>query len=311
MIAPSISIVLASIDSKATIEPSVQGFLDELDGRGRVIVVDASKDDSARLVSEDVTLVRRDVGRLAPELWGDGLSLVDTDLVAFSTTQMVPRFGWLNGLLERLESSGASGVGGPIAPSRGLSSIDKALYLLRYANYLPPVPDSSSFDPPGDNALYRCKDLARVGASWASGFWEVEVHSALRALGKTLSMDPESAVEYRGGCRFGKAVHHRFRHARRYGACRSAGLGIASRAARAMASPIVPPLLLARIVRNLRSRNEPLGRWLPALPHLGALLATWSMGEVCGTLAGAVRCRPIDADFESRSEALATSAASS
>ena len=287
----SITIVLASIDSTKTIEASVQGFLNELDGRGQVIVADASRDGSTRNLPESVIVTSHEGGTLAPKLWREGLIRSDSDLVAFSTGQMVPRPGWLNGLLARMESSGAAGVGGPIAAGRGLASIDKALYLLRYANYLPPVPESSSFDPPGDNAIYRRQDLDAVASSWADGFWEVEVHAALRSMGRSVTMASGAAVEFTGGCRFGSALGHRWKHARRYGAGRSAGSGLMTRLARVIVSPVVPALLLARIIRNLRSRGEPIGRWLPALPHLGVLLATWSIGEGWGTIAGPNRCR--------------------
>ena len=286
-----ITVVLASIESKATIAASVRGFLDELGSRGRVLVADASRDGSAACVPSGVEVTSHAPGTLAPELWREGLVRSNSDLVAFSTTQMMPRDGWLDGLLARLNSSEASGVGGPIAAGSGLSAVDRALYLLRYASYLPPVPESSMFAPPGDNAIYRRADLDAIDSSWRDGFWEVEVHSALRAIGKSVTMASGAIVVFAGGCRFRSALSHRLAHARRYGAGRSEGLGLAARLGRSLASPLVPPLLLTRIVRNLRSRGEPLGDWVSAMPYLGALLATWSFGEAWGTVAMHSSCR--------------------
>ncbi len=305
-----ITVVLASIDSKQTIAASVQGFMRELDGRGRVVVADASRDGSAGYVPKGVAVTWHPLGTLAPELWREGLIRSNSEFVAFSTAQMIPRSGWLDGLLARLATGDASGVGGPIAAGQSLSAVDRALYLLRYASYLPPVPESSSFDPPGDNAIYRKADLDAVAPSWHEGFWEVEVHAALRSLGKSVTMDSSAIVDFVGGCQFQSALRHRLAHARRYGAGRSEGLRIAARAGRALAAPLVPPLLLARIVRNLRSRGEPMARWFPALPHLGALLATWSLGEAWGTIGGSGRCRQSDLDCDTSLEVIASGVAS-
>ena len=75
-----------------------------------------------------------------PELWRDGLLATDADLVAFSTAQMIPRRGWLAALVDRLRSTtGAAGVGGPIEPGRASRATDRAVALLRYSGYFPPL----------------------------------------------------------------------------------------------------------------------------------------------------------------------------
>ena len=54
---------------------------------------------------------------------------------------MIPARGWLDAMLARLEETGAAAVGGPIEPAEGLSATDRAVYLLRYVNYLRPLPE--------------------------------------------------------------------------------------------------------------------------------------------------------------------------
>ena len=294
MSGPSVAIVLASIDASATIGASVREFLTQLGDRGRVIVADGSRDGSAEIaqaVSAEVQVVDRTPGTLAPVLWREGLVASETEVVVFSTAQMIPRSGHVDALLAALDLLGASAVGGPIAAGRNLSAVDRAMYLLRYANYLPPVPESSTFDPPGDNAAYLRRDLDLVADSWRSGFWEIEVHRQLRALGRRIATVPTAVVEFAGGCTLGGAIAHRLAHARRFGSGRSEGRGLAARIVRSSAAPVVPPLLLSRIFKNLRARGEPLGPWLPALPHLGVLLSAWSLGEATGALLGPGRGR--------------------
>src|SRR5262249_1150170 len=121
----------------------------------------------------------RTPGLLAPELWRDGLRASDAPLVAFTTASMVPDPGWLDALLGRLEATGAAAAGGPIAPGERLSAADRAVYLLRYANYHPPLPATNAPQPPGDNALYRRDRLRGLEDLIDGGFWEAETHRRL------------------------------------------------------------------------------------------------------------------------------------
>ncbi len=152
--------------------------------------------------------------------------------------------------------SNAAGVGGPIEPGSKLSATDRAVALLRYSGYFPPLPDLTCVDPPGDNALYRREPLMAVRSSWLEGFWEVDVHQALRERGYALTMAGSAVLTYEGGIGLASMVRQRLAHARRYGAGRSKGLGTPARLARVAVSPLVPPLLCGRIVAALRARKN-------------------------------------------------------
>jgi hypothetical protein len=283
------TVVVASVDAEATVLSSLAGFLDETKPNDEVILVDASRDGTVPIVERaypEIRILRHPRGRLVPELWAAGLRVASTPYVAFSTAQMRPRRGWLTALFERLAATRSAGAGGSIAPGRGITLSDRALYLLRYAQYLPPVPTSARFEPPGDNALYVRNRLASVEKVWREAFWEVEVHRALRARGEALTCAPDAEVEFLGGTDFGSAVAHRLAHARNYGFGRVRGRAWGHRLARSVAFPMVPPLLLSRILRSLRSRGEPLEPWLPALPRLMVLLSVWSLGEAQGACFG-------------------------
>ena len=280
-----LSIVIARVGPSRHFDESVNGFLHELDGRGRILVMDAEEDAWSH-ESKAVRVISCPRGSLAPELWRDGLNQSSSHLVAFTTAQMIPRAGWLTAMRDALHHTDAAGVGGPIAPGDSLSNLDRALYLLRYANYLPPVPETDAFDPPGDNAIYRRDRLVGLEVSWKTGFWEVDVHRHLRARGQTLACAQNAIIDFHGGGAFASSLAHRLIHAQNYGAGRFSNQSVISRLARSAIAPAVPPLLLSRILGNLKKRNEPIGPWLPALPHLGLLLAVWSAGEATGALFG-------------------------
>jgi hypothetical protein len=264
-------------------------FADEAGPLGQVIVVDASATAQVASLSlgfANVRVLARPSGQLAPRLWRDGLIAAETPLVAFTTAQMFLRPGWRDAMLAPLRQTGAAGVGGPIEPGPGLSSTDRAVALLRYSRYFPPLPASTRAEPAGDNAVYRRDRLVEVESAWSDGFWEVEVHRALRDRGETLALADRAVATFEGGSRLLAMAGQRARHALIYGAGRSRGLTTLAKVARFLASPLVPPLLCGRIAANLRSRGIALAPWTPALPSLGVLASAWAVGEAVGTWRG-------------------------
>lgn len=59
-------------------------------------------------------------------------------------------------------------------------------------------------------------------------------------------------------------------------------VGLGGRAAYAILSPLLPPLLLARIVREQLRGRSTLGRLLSVLPEIVILLGFKALGEMVG-----------------------------
>ncbi len=283
----TLAVVVALTDpATPRLGASLARFADEAGPTGEVLLVDASGDPAADGLARrfaNVRLIRKPAGRLAPELWRDGLLATGADLVAFSTAQMTPREGWMVALRDKLAGSDAACVGGPIEAGSGLSATDRAVALLRYSGYFPPLPDPDRVEPPGDNALYRRDRLMEVESAWVDGFWEVDVHRALRDRGHSLAMAGSAVVTFEGGVGLASMARQRLIHARRYGAGRSKGIGAMARLARVAACPLVPPLLCGRIAAALKARGMGLAPWLPAVPSLLVLASAWAIGEAAGT----------------------------
>ncbi len=281
-----VAVIVALTSSPYGVRECLGRFADEVRGRGEVILVDASAGEIDARNLGPIRLIRRPSGRLAPELWRDGLNASNAPLVAFSTTTMIPGPGWLDALLDRLESTGAAAVGGPIEPAEKLGTLDRAVYLLRYANYLRPLPEEAEPELPGENTLYRRDRLHGLEDAYARGFWEAEMNRALRQRGERLVMAPSAVLTFQGGSQIAATVAQRLRHAWRYGASRSERLSVSARLLRAAAAPLVPAVLLRRSALNLRRRGRSYLPWITAVPGLLGLLTAWSLGEAFGTLSG-------------------------
>jgi hypothetical protein len=352
----SVAVVVALTDpATPALRSRLARFADEARPLGEVLLVDASGSPEGKEAARglaNVRVISSPAGRLAPELWRDGLRATDAELVAFTTAQMIPGTGWLKALKDRLLTTNAAGVGGTIEPGRSLSTTDRAVALLRYSSYFPSrsllegltsawhtetlvptlrvgMPSSTLclspadaerrrrhshggpwdrertsgteegdnhdgmcatraktalVDPPGDNALYRRDRLTEVESAWINGFWEVEIYKSLRDRGETLTIAGSAVLTFEGGVGLGSMIRQRFRHGWRYGAGRSERQGPLARLARALAAPLVPPLLILRIVKSLRRRGMGLKPWISATPALILLATAWAIGEAMGTL---------------------------
>lgn len=279
-----VAVILASTGRGPGFDESVAGFLREVRGRGEVIVVErdlsAAPDPTPRGGrGPELRRIQPALSsRLVPELWRDGLRATDAEWVAFSTTQMVPRAGWLDALRDRLIESGSWGVGGPIAVGDRLGVVDRAIYLQRFLAYGPGA--DLPIRPSGENALYRRDRLAEVEDAWSDGFWEAEVHDRLERRGASWASSPGAAVDYVGSTRLLAMAKQRVAHARRFGANRGEGR------ARGLATPVVPALLLGRAGRGLKRRGMAVGPWLGSVPSFLVIAGAWAVGEALGALAG-------------------------
>jgi hypothetical protein len=118
-------------------------------------------------------------------------------------------------------------------------------------------------------------------------FYESEVHEALRRAGHPLHRAAGAEVTAHLSFAFGEAVAHLFRGGVRYGRGRLARSSPAAKAARCLAVPAVPAVLLWRVVDAvLWRRPREAGHLALALPCAVCLLTAWAAGEAVGYWGG-------------------------
>ena len=213
---------------------------------------------------------------MIPRLWAAGFAASRGDAVAFSTGHCIVGAGWARALLAALDA-GATGAGGAIALGRDAGVVDRAVYYLRYSAFMPPAPRGQVAEIAGDNAAYDRSELERQSGSFADGFWEVEFHRRARAAGGHFVSVPEATAEIGRSFTFGTILRHRYLHGMRCGEDRARAHGL-SRWRSVAAAPVVPFLLVARILRRTRRWQDRL-RVISALPVLLTLATSWSIGE--------------------------------
>ena len=84
----------------------------------------------------------------------------------------------------------------------------------------------------------------------------------------------------------GDALRDRFNFGRLFGSTRVPGWGLPKRMAMGGAALLMPPLLVGRVIGNLRRRGRHRDQLLRCLPSLALISTAWMVGEALGYLTG-------------------------
>jgi len=285
---PDISVVVAALNTAETLGPWLDAVRPQAARhRAEILLAAAADDEAARPEDAGVRIVRGPAGALVPALWGAALREARGSIVAITITPCVPANDWLDAIAGAHRELPSDGIGGAIDWSPSGSLVDRALHLVRYTPYLPPVAAGPVIEVAGDNGTYTSAALNEWRAAIAAaGFWESEFNRHIRARGGSLRIDPRIRVTHTRSYGFTGFSRQRFRHGRLFGRERRAGLGAGGRLIKAALAPTVPAIMLARALRTCASRGRLDARVVLAAPLAGWFFCCWAAGEAAGLLVG-------------------------
>jgi hypothetical protein len=221
--------------------------------------------------------------RLVPVLWGKGIAVARGSVVALTTTQFRVRDGWARELTAPFAEDRVVGVGGTMAIADDADMFTRAVFLIRYSEHMASPASRPPRDIAGDNAAYRRDAVLRVCPEVATGFWEVDAHRLMRAVGGRIVHAPSAVAEFVPDLTLREMLANRFVHGSHFGAYRVCALRWPRWRALAV-TPLVPAVLLARILGRVRRAGQPIGATLLLLPAILPLLLAWAAGEARGAL---------------------------
>ncbi|MBA2271796.1 MAG: hypothetical protein H0W20_14555 [Chthoniobacterales bacterium] len=219
---------------------------------------------------------------LIPNLWSQGLAAARGEVVAITIAQFTPAADWVAQIRAAHGRLDSAGIGGAIDPPARGSAVAWATYFLRYSSLFKLDREQKVNDLAGDNASYKREAIAAHAKSIREGFWEQEFHRLVLAEGESLSFVPEIRVTQTASFGLRRFCAQRFSHGRHFGDDRVRGRSFLFRLAGIVAAPLIPVLLLAKILQRLRAKPSYLGSFLHSLPVLLLFIAAWATGEVWG-----------------------------
>jgi hypothetical protein len=215
-----------------------------------------------------------------------GLAAARGELVALLEDRGAPGPRWARAMVDLHRGRRLAAAGGAIACG-SREPWSRAVFLCDFGRYEPPLAPGPARALSDTNVCYRREDLLAVRAEWEPRFHEPRVHAALAARGGALWLDPAPVVEQaRSGLGVRRLLAERYHWGSLYGRIRARGLPPRRRRLYALLAPLLPPLLLWRIVRGRAGRPGGTAGALALAPRLLLLLAAWSAGESAGYRAG-------------------------
>ena len=296
---PKLSIVIAVKDGRSNI-PAVLDALRTASSKTEIIlscagpVTDLAAD-------KGITILSLPTDTLTPLLWSEGIRRSRGDRVALTTAEFVPDPRWR----KRVEAADLDhwvGVGGAIDNDPEGSALNWAIYFLRYSAFAPPLRPGETDEIAADNAVYDRAAIMEDLDLLEEGFWEPSFHRRFRTAGRNLMLDPALVVVHHGTVSARSFARQRYLHGRAYGIERAQRGSVMRNLLFLIASPMVTPLLLARIVSRIARRPAYRGKLLPAFPWLVRFTLAWAAGETGGYVS-ALGLRRKDAVIPSKGHA--------
>lgn len=287
---PAITVIAAGVNVGRTLAPWLDAMAGQVgSSRAEVLLALTSVD---AFVAEQLRsspwaeVVDAAHARSVPELWGAALSRARGRIVAITTTACRPSPDWIDAVA-RAHAKPHAAIGGVIDLAAQATLVDRAIHFVRYAPYLPPVAEGPAAEIAADNGAYKLAALVPLLPGLArEGFWEVEVHRALRANGHTIWLDPNMRVYHAAAYSIAGFSRQRFVHGRRFARAARPRRSAGHRLLLVARAPLVPALMLGRIVRTLARRRRLDRHSVLALPLSAWFLVCWAAGEATGHIDG-------------------------
>lgn len=216
-------------------------------------------------------------------LRAEGLRAALGRIVAITEDQCIPPEGWCANVVAAHASPHAA-IGGPVDKQGPDNLLNWAIYLRELGAYMSPLPEGPSAQLTDCNVSYKRGALQAIAPVWADEFHEPEVHRALRQQGESLWLSGALQTFQQRSVRLGPALRERYEFGRLYGSLRVKDISAANRFLLVVGSPLLPFLLLARVMRWVLVKRRHVSVCLAAMPYLLLFSAAWSWGELIGYL---------------------------
>jgi hypothetical protein len=206
-------------------------------------------------------------------------------IVAITEDQCIPPAAWCASIVEAHRNL-APAIGGPVDKHEPDSALNWSIYLRELGSYMTPVEEGPSHALTDCNVTYKRAALEAVAPVWEREFHEPSVHDALQKLGGQLWLAPSLVTYQQREIHVLPAIRERFEFGRLYGSLRAAQVSAGKRLVLIAASPVLPLLLVGRVLRGVVRRERYIGECLMALPWLVLWSVIWSWGEFIGYVTG-------------------------
>jgi hypothetical protein len=214
-----------------------------------------------------------------------GLERARGRIIAMTEDHVVPATDWCQQILEAHKQPYAV-IGGAIDNALD-NPLNWAVYYCDFGRYGSPLESGPAEYVSDVNLAYKRDVLQAVGEVWKDAYHETTVHWALRSRGEVLFRDPRLTVyQHRQLPSIWQLCKERVEWGRIFAETRVAECSLKKRLLYALGTPLLPPLLMARLVRHTLRQQRSAKQIVLLAPLAACLLISWSLGELLGYIKG-------------------------
>lgn len=206
-------------------------------------------------------------------------------IVAITEDQCIPPESWCANVVTAHAAPHAA-IGGPVDKLEPDTAINWSIYLRELGTYMTPVQEGPSEALTDCNVSYKRAALEDIADEWAEEFHEPGVHGALRQRGGTLWLSAGMLTYQQRQILFGPAIAERYAFGRLYGGQRVARVSAGRRLVLIALSPLLPVVMVVRVLLGVLRKGRYIGPCLAAIPYLVLFAGVWSWGELVGYVTG-------------------------
>jgi glycosyltransferase involved in cell wall biosynthesis len=286
---PRLSLVVASVNGAAALADCIASFAQQpLSNEIEIVIAESSTGDEAGNICKRYPNVRHlhfEERKSIPELRAIGLLVASAPILAMTEDHCLAAPDWIESALAAHAGDWLV-IGGAVENSATERVVDWAVYFCEYGRFMLPVELGPTNDLPGPNVSYKRAAFELFRDLLEPANWEPFWHWRLMERGVTLINDPRLVVYHHKHFTFGGFLRERYHYARSFAGRRIEGAPWPRRAFFTFGAPLLPPLLLARIMRRVLRKRRHRREFLTALPYITCFTLSWSLGELIGYLFG-------------------------
>lgn len=287
---PQISIVIASINGSSYLVECLRALRQQVGNiSAEVIVADCvgtAVTDSIAAEYPEIKLIAFSEFQTVAVLRAAAILAATGEIFAITEDHCIPPPNWYESIWQAHLKYPAVAIGGAVDNGAIGRLLDWAVFFCEYGKFISPAPEGIVHDLPAPNVSYKHSALIAIQAQLKQGYRETFVHNYLESQGEILWSDPTIPMIHKKHFTLSKFLTERYHYSRSFAGKRNETMHPLQRLLYLCLAPLLPPLLLVRLSRQILSRQQYLTKFCLCLPYLVIFTIIWSIGEVVGYAIG-------------------------
>lgn len=288
---PQLSIIIASINDPSYLAACLTALRQQVGNiNAEVIVADCVGVAVINLIAvtyPEVKLIAFNEFQTVAVLRAAAILAAQGEIIVITEDHCIPPPHWYEAIWKAHIKYPSIAIGGAVDNGATESLLDWAVFFCEYGKFISPAPDGIVHDLPAPNVSYkRAAFMTTLADQLEQGYRETFIHNYLVSRGEILWSDSKISMIHKKHFTFFSFLNERYHYSRAFAGNRNKTISFLQRLLYLCFAPLLPPLLLVRLSRQILPRKRHLQKFCFSLPYLVVFTIIWAIGEVVGYAIG-------------------------